>query len=83
MQRPRRRFWEPPGRSSAGALGAPEQMAGYLESYYEVCVLGSEPVVGAAGVLHEVVRLSVQGQAIPRELETQAIDDFIRAAKGS
>jgi hypothetical protein len=67
---------------ASGALVVPEQMAGYLESYYEVCVLASEPVAGAAGVLHEVVRLSVRGQAVPRELETQAIDDFVAAAKG-
>lgn len=66
----------------ASGAAAPKSMSEYLESYYEVCVLGSEPVAGAAGVLHEVVRLAVQGQAVPRELETQAIDDFVAAAKG-
>lgn len=66
----------------ASGAAAPEQMTGYLEAYYEVCVLGSEPVAGAAGVLHEVVRCSVQGKACPSEVETVAIDDFVRAAKG-
>jgi hypothetical protein len=66
--------------ASGGA--ASEPMTRYLESYYEACVLGSEPVAGAAGVLHEVVRLAAQGQSIPRQLETQDIDDFVAAAKG-
>jgi hypothetical protein len=67
---------------ASGAAAEPEQMSGYLESYYEVCVLASEPVAGAAGVLHEVVRCSVQGKACPSEVETVAIDDFVAAAKG-
>jgi hypothetical protein len=60
---------------------ASESMSGYLEAYYEVCVLASRSVAGAAAVLHEVVRVSALGQRCPEEVETYAIDDFVAAVK--